>query len=353
MDQWLLASQYAVGEAPEVSRIWLQSWDEVGESLCLTDTLEHRRFYINAIPALKSFSQKFNAQNKPSRGDDRWEAYVRRVVCTAYSAIFGPGPVRPAHRHTVSEGIRLLSDGQVNEEQVFWFFCYHRDNIKRWPPVISLHVQDVVNKISENGVDPSFTMKVSYKNFGPSKCLSSRFMIYLPLRVRCADKPFNEDKVFRLCAYVKPLGWDEENSEHLRAALCPNRLEFRWPFYHTGEEYGDPPREFFVKITGNEVKRFFRRALIRLRDGKQVDKWDGIGAGKDPRTRQRGDDDYEVSGENPDPEEGEEGKAKAPFHATFTAHFAEGSARFPGYDHEKLIRIPITNGVEVWYGCQP
>ena len=193
-------------------------------------------------------------------------------------------------------------------------------------------------------------MRVSYKNFGRPKCLAIRFTIYLPLRVRCPGIDFNKDLLFRFYAYVRPLGWDDRNPGYVNAVLCANRLEFRWPFYHTGEEYGDPPREFFVKITGNEVKRFFRRALIRLRQGKQVDKWDGFDFGEgDTRN-----DNAEVVTEPPNEDDEMTwylvGGARAPFHATFSAHFAEVSQRFDEHNIEKLIRIPITDLENVWYG---
>ena len=135
----------------------------------------------------------------------------------------------------------------------------------------------------------------------------------------------------------------------LRVALCPNRLEFRWAFYHTGEEYGDPPREFFVKVTATKVRTFFHKALTLLKHGQQVDKWDGIGVTPNKTKWEQGEDDYQVHDEPPDTSP-REGEAEAPFHATFSAHFAEASERFPTYDNGKLIRIPITNLSEVWYG---
>ncbi|MBN1593012.1 MAG: hypothetical protein JW941_07190 [Candidatus Coatesbacteria bacterium] len=341
-------------QTPPVKRIWMQSWDEVEEGICLTDTLEHGKFYMNAIPVLKSFSKRFNAQNKPEVGHPNWSDYARSLVCAAYWAVFGPTRVRSPHREIVQLVIDHFTDGQGTEMEVFEYFCHHHDNLKRWPPVISLDLAEPpVNTISENGVDPSFVMKVSYKNFGRAKCLNSRFMLYLPLRVRDPEVPFNQDKVFRLCAYVNPRGWDEENPDYLRVALCPNRLEFRWPFYHTGEEYDDPPKEFFVKVTGNEIKRFFRRAIRRLRRGELVDRWEGIGVGNLDHG-----DDVEIKDEDPSTRAlghpaVEPNCAEAPFHGTFSAHFAEASLRF--YEGNLLekgtwIRIPTTDSDEVWYG---
>lgn len=237
--------------------------------------------------------------------------------------------------------------------------CEHIDNLSRWPPVIDLNVVHIENHISDDGKDPSFSLKMSYANYGPRKALSCRFMIYLPLRIRYSQD-FTQDVVKRVCAYVVPIACSTEKPDHAIVELYPERREFLWPFERTAEEYSSDRKVFYFDVTARNIKTFICRVLLNLAGAKTnihswdkpVHWWNGIGAGKDPGERRPGDDDYGVSRENPDPRERDEGTAKAPFHATFAAHFAEGSTRFPPYNGDKLIRIPITNGTEVWYGCK-
>jgi len=156
MREWLRASQYAVRQRPGVSRIWLQNWDELMEGMCITETRELGKFYMNATCMLKRLATKYYGRGRPSPDDplECWRTWARDFVCTLYWAVFGRGPVRDDHREELRELIRIYSEGQVPgdpdeaEFAVVKAVCYHRDNIKRWPPVISLDVQDVNNDIS-------------------------------------------------------------------------------------------------------------------------------------------------------------------------------------------------------------
>jgi len=113
----------------------------------------------------------------------------------------------------------------------------------------------------------------------------------------------------------------------------------------TGDEYGSAPKDFYIRVVKNDILAFFRRALSQMRCGGQYDAYKGI----DLEDTDHGDR-CEVSIE--DGKRRPFGSANAPFHATFTAHFAEGSQRFWEGDsqhRESWLRIPITDGNEVWY----
>lgn len=352
MHEWLWASQYVVGEAPQLSRIWLQCWDEMIEGICITETLEHGKFYINAIPRLKALTRWRYGKNVPGPGDPGWEAFVRTVVCTAYWAVLGYKQASPAMKTFLNELIVELKNGTIRvdeiAERIFKPMCYHAQNLWRWPPVIDLNLLGSVNnEISDEADSPNFYLKVSYQNFGIPKTLSTRFMIYLPVRIRYdPDYPRN-DVVKRAAAYVKPLCWEDRHVEFpgengeveafdrvLRVALCPNRLEFKYRYLKTGTDFSDNVKQKFCVFIGkNDILAFIRRTFRTMR----VDTYPPIGGDGD-----------EVRGETGD-EEHPWGSAGARVFATLTAHYAEGSPRFEPTDCLRL-RIPIADSEGAWFG---
>ena len=153
----------------------------------------------------------------------------------------------------------------------------------------------------------------------------------------------------------------ETFSSVLRVALCPNRLEFPWQFRSTVEwddwPYGEPGRSYTLReekiciyVGKQEILNFLRRGILHGGD----DSWpyDALFPGLAKEVK----DNWEVKDETqPD----QEGSAHAPLFATFAAHFAESSERFNPYNcethpwtfrDEYILRIPITNGREVWFG---
>lgn len=375
--EWLRATWYAFhedeDEDKQISQIYLQCWDGTHEGLCITDTLEHRRFYVNAIKHLKRFTKKYYRSGVPpwtGRGENGYQIFAKAAMITAYRAVFGRDQVDPRHQQDFDDLLQHLLTQEDNYleavPRVFDAICEHIDNLRRWPPVIDLAVEDINNEISEDGEHPSFTLKMSYRNYGAPKWLSCRFMIYLPLRTRYSDKPFNEDQVNRVCAYAKPIACSDADPSLLLLGLCPNRLEFPWLFEHTGDTFNHAPREFMFKVRGHEILEFVRRGIALAGKGVSADWWGGLEAGLWPRQK----DIWEVSQEPPDASDPKThdriGTAQAPLFSTFAAHFAEASERFWPYfniegsenqeDHvmldDYLIRIPITNGAQVWYGIE-
>jgi len=158
---------------------------------------------------------------------------------------------------------------------------------------------------------------------------------------------------------------DETFSKVLHVALCPNRLEFPWPFQSTVDwgdwPYGEPGRnytlrteKFCVYVGKQEIMNFLCRGILHSGD----DSWpyDALFPGLEEQVW----DDWQVKGE---PESYEDafrnnrlddmGHAEAPLFATFAAHFAEASERFNPYNcqtdpwsfhDEYMLRIPIRTG---------